>query len=316
MSSSRNTRWFAIPALVAASALCVAGCAERSDSIGRLEKVWGRRGISDGRFQKPRAMTIDALDHLYIVNMTARIQVFDTEGNFLCAWQTPEHSAGRPTGLSIDRDGNVMVADTHYYRVLIYSPEGELLRTIGGTKGDKPGQFGLVSAVAQDSAGNYYIAEYGEYDRIQKYTRDASFIIQWGGTGSDPGQFRRPQRIVLDENEDLWVADVCNHRLQVFDRQGKLLKCWGAPGAEPGQLYYPYDLALAPDGTIFVAEWGNHRIQRFTRDGRSLGCWGSGGREEGQLCNPWALTRDTRGRIHVLDTGNNRVQTVKISAGG
>ena len=78
-------------------------------------------------------------DRLYIVDMTARIQVFDADGNFIRSWQTPVHDNGRPTGMSIDRDGNLAVADTHYYQVLFYSPEGELLRKIGGTR-QEPGR--------------------------------------------------------------------------------------------------------------------------------------------------------------------------------
>ena len=80
---------------------------------GKLEKVWGRRGIVDGRFQKPRAMAIDREDRLYIVDMLARIQVFDRDGNFLRGWRTPTHEAGRPTGLTISPNGIVLVADTH-----------------------------------------------------------------------------------------------------------------------------------------------------------------------------------------------------------
>ena len=63
-------------------------------------------------------MAIDDQDQLYIVDMTARIQVFDGDGKFLRGWQTPEHAHGKPTGLSIAPDGILLVADTHYYRVL------------------------------------------------------------------------------------------------------------------------------------------------------------------------------------------------------
>jgi DNA-binding beta-propeller fold protein YncE len=295
-------------------ALFPLGCDEKdAQTIGRLDKIWARHGISEGRFQKPRAMTIDARNQIYVVDMTARIQVFDADGQFLRYWQTPDHRFGKPTGLSIGIDGNVLVADTHYYRLLIYSPEGKLLRTIGGTKGDKPGEFGLVTDAAQDAQGNYYVGEYGEYDRIQKFTRDGRFIAQWGRHGSAPGEFCRPQNLAIDEAGHTWVTDACNHRIQVFDGGGHLLKTWGSPGGKPGQLYYPYDLILHPDGTVYVAEFGNHRVQRFTRDGQSLGCWGSQGRGEGQLDSPWALVLDREGRLHVLDTGNHRVQRVKIA---
>jgi DNA-binding beta-propeller fold protein YncE len=301
------------------------GCGTDPSNIGRLEGVWELRGVSPGRLQKPRAMAIDRQDRLYIVDMTARIQVFDTKtlvhgkGKFLYYWTTPAKENGRPTGLSIGRDGNVLVADTHYYRVLIYSPEEVVppeqkrpLRIIGGTPGHGPGQFGLVRDVVQDSRGNYYVAEMGEYDRIQKFSPDGQFLLQWGSHGRGPGQFARPESLAVDEKDQIWVADACNHRIQVFDSGGKLLTMWGSEGRELGQLYYPYDLVLGDGDTVYVCEFGNNRVQKFTRDGRSLGCWGSEGRRAGQLFHPWALARDSRGMIYVLDTNNHRVQCVRM----
>jgi streptogramin lyase len=290
----------------------VLGCNPGGTGVGHPDAVWGRRGISAGRLQKPRAMAIDDQDQIYIVDMTARIQVFDLEGNYLRGWQTPAHDAGRPTGLSIGSRGEVLVADTHYHRLLVYTREGRLLRTLGGQFGSRPGEFGLVTHAIQDRDGNYYVGEYGEFDRIQKFSPAGKFLLQWGGHGSAPGQFARPQRLVLDRHDRLWVADACNHRIQVFDREGKLLRYWGRAGAAAGELYYPYDLAIAPDETLYVCEFGNHRVQHFTPDGRSLGCWGAQGREEGELNNPWALVLGPQGRIFVLDTNNHRVQRFRL----
>lgn len=292
--------------------LACGGCLDSTSPSGDLDVVWGSLGRSEGRLQKPRAMAIDAKDQLYIVDMTARIQVFDADGNYLRAWQTPAHANGRPTGLGIDRDGNICVADTHYFRVLIYSPQGELLRTIGGTHGTGPGQFGFVTDVAQDSQGNYYVSEFGEYDRVQKFTRDGKFLLEWGGHGSEPGKFMRPQCLVMDEQDRLWVCDACNHRIQVFNTSGELVQKWGTAGGEPGQLYYPYGLVLGDDNELYVIEYGNHRVQKFTRDGQSLGCWGTHGREPGQMHNPWALARDSQGRLHLLDSNNHRVQRIRF----
>jgi DNA-binding beta-propeller fold protein YncE len=292
--------------------IAASGCDADRSNIGKLQAVWGRKGISDGRFQRPRAMAVDRNDHIYIVDMTARIQVFTPDGTFLSKWQTPDHQFGKPTGLSIANDGNILVANTHYYEVLIYSPGGELIKRLGGTKGERPGEFGLVTHAVTDSKNNIYVSEYGEFDRIQKFSPGGEFILQWGGHGSELGQFIRPQKMAVDADDNIWVADACNHRIQVFDSQGQLLKTWGKEGSRPGELYYPYDLLLAPDGTVYICEFGNHRVQRFTRDGVSLGCWGSEGRQEGQLNNPWALVRDSRGLIYVLDTYNHRVQVVKM----
>ena len=288
-----------------------------SGGSGRLDRLWGRPGVSDGRLQKPRAIAIDGMDRVYIVDKTARIQVFTTEGRFLVGWQTPEFANGKPSGLTIDVDGNLLVADTHYFRVLTYTPQGALLadKTIGGTHGHQPGQFGFVTDVVRDSHGNYYIAEYGEYDRIQKFASDGEFLFQWGGHGSEPSQFVRPQNLAIDDSDQIWVADACNHRIQVFDasrRPVRLVRQWGTPGSEPGQLSYPYDLALDGCGHVYVCEFGNSRVQKFTLDGKFVGSWGKIGREPGELYNPWALDLDSQGRVYVLDTYNHRVQRIRL----
>lgn len=297
--------------------LAVPGCFNPGPSQGSLEKVWGRRGLSDGRLQKPRAIAIDGKDQLYIVDMTARIQVFDAEGKFLRSWRTPLYENGKPSGLSFDRQGRLLVADTHYFRMLVYSPGGELLesKTIGGTAGTKPGTFEFVTDAVQDSQGNYYIAAYGDVDRIQKFSPSGKFLLEWGSHGSEPGQFIRPQNLDVDQNDHVWVADACNHRLQVFDATGdqvRRVRIWGEQGKQPGKLSYPYDLVLDGAGHVYVAEFGNHRVQKFTIDGRFVGSWGIGGRKAGELNQPWALDRDSQGRIHVVDTYNHRVQRIRL----
>lgn len=286
-------------------------------STGHFELTWGRRGISAGLLQKPRAMAIDQQDRIFVVDKTARIQVFTRDGEYISGWRTPEFANGKPTGLSFDLDGNLLVADTHYYRVLTYTPSGQLLtsKTIGGQLGYQPDQFGLVTDAVQDSHGNYYIAEYGEYDRIQKLSADGKFMFQWGGHGDKPGQFQRPQNLELDSADRLWVADACNHRIQVFDASGesaRLVALWGEEGNAPGQLRYPYDLMLDGNGHLYVCEFGNHRIQKFNLDGKSVAVWGTQGRQQGQLHNPWSLVQDSRGRIHVLDTYNHRVHRIRM----
>ena len=284
---------------------------------GKLDAVWGRHGASDGLFQKPRAVAIDAQDRLYIVDKSARIQVFSRDGEFLKGWMTPEWEFGKPSGLSFDGDGNLMVADTHYYRVLFYTPEGELIeeKTIGGEEGYTPGKFGWVTDAVQDSKGNYYVSEYGESDRIQKFSAEGDFLFGWGGHGDGDFEFKRPQNLAIDEHDHLWVADACNHRISVFDAaegdQPRLIQSWGEMGTEPGQLRYPYDLLVEPD-CVYVCEFGNSRVQKFTLDGKLLGSWGAQGRGQGELHNPWALVKDSQGYLHILDTYNQRVQRIRL----
>jgi DNA-binding beta-propeller fold protein YncE len=235
------------------------------------EVVWGKRGVAAGDFVRPRAAAIDANDHLYIADYTARIQVFDRDGKFLGrCWTTPDYRNGRPSGLCMARDGNLIVCDSHYHCLRIYSPDGQELRKIGGEAGTQPGQLGYVSDVVEDADGFLYVAEFGENQRITKLDADGKFIKCWGSPGTEPGQFARARALALGPDGNLYVADACNHRVQVFTRDGQLVRYWGQPGSAPGELQYPYDLAFNRDGELYVVEYGNHRVQKFTPEGESL----------------------------------------------
>ena len=287
------------------------GCDDLDSSVP--ERVWGVHGTKPGWLHKPRVAAFDASDRLYVADLTDRIQVFDRDGSYLRGWRTPDFNVDGPSGLTIDRRGRLLVADTHFYRVLVYSPEGELLFQIGdGVQGSTPGRFGYPTDVVVDRAGNFYVSEYGENDRIQVFSPEGTWLRQWGGHGREPGEFLRPRAMAMDEDEQIFVADSCNHRIQVFDTSGKVLKVWGTRGAAPGQLSYPYDVAIGADRCLYVCEYGNHRVQKFSKDGVPMGCWGRSGREPGELFNPWALAVDGQGAVSVIDSNNHRVQRFRF----
>jgi streptogramin lyase len=277
--------------------------------------VWGKHGVLDGELVKPRAIAIDKDDRLYLVDWTARIQRFDTDGKHRGAtWRPPDWSNGRPSGLSIHPDGNLIVSDSHYSFIRIYSPDGELLRSLGGKAGKQPGELSYISDVVCDKDGNFYVAEFGENQRITKLDPEGNFIMCWGGPGSEPGQFARIRAMTLGTDGKLYVADACNHRIQVFTTDGKLVRLFGVAGSGDGELSYPYDVAFSPGPTpcLYVMEYGNHRVQKFTPEGKSLGTWGGAGRAPGQLSSPWALAVDRHGRVHVVDSENHRVQRIRF----
>lgn len=293
--------------------LFVAGCGGPRSAP---ELVWGARGVQNGQLVKPRAIAIDKEDRLYLVDWTARIQRFDTDGVYQKdkTWTPPSWNNGRPSGLSIHPDGNLIVSDSHYSTIRIYSPDGALLRSIGGKQGTGLGELSYISDVVCDKQSNFYVAEFGENQRITKLDPDGKFITCWGEPGSEPGQFARIRALAFGPDGNLYAADACNHRIQVFTTDGKLVRIFGSSGKEPGELSYPYDVAF-PMGQaehLYVMEYGNQRVQKFTLEGKSLGTWGRPGREPGRLSSPWALAVDRLGRVHVVDSENHRVQRIRF----
>lgn len=297
----------------------ITGCIDNAttQTVGskdRADLVFGKRGLSEGRFQKPRALAITKKDEIYVADKTGRIQAFDQNGEYLLGWQTPRIDFGKPTGLSIDPlNGNIIVADTHYFQFLSYKPDGTLEsdRTIGGVNGSEPGQFSWVTDYARSPNGDIFLAEYGEFDRIYKYSKEGQYIARAGEHGDGELQFSRPQSIGVDNDGLLWVADSCNHRIVIIDWRGEkptVVNTFGGEGEVAGKFRYPYGLVLAADDRIIVSEFGNHRVQLLTRSGTPISQWGAAGSLPGQLNQPWAVDLDSEDRVYVVDSGNNRIQ--------
>ena len=54
------------------------------DKDGNWIKSWGEPGISPGQLNTPHSIASDAQNNIYVADRgNGRIQVFDTEGNFL-----------------------------------------------------------------------------------------------------------------------------------------------------------------------------------------------------------------------------------------
>jgi len=276
------------------------------------EYMFGGPGISPGQFSYPRCMAADCeRNELYIIDKTARVQRFSSEGKLINFWNMPIKDNGKPTGVSVAPDGRIFVADTHYFRVMAFDRQGRELMQFG-SYGTQPGQFIYPTDVAFSPNGNIYVSEYGGNDRIQVFDSNGKALFQFGSPGNEHGQFTRPQALAFNaDGSELFVADACNHRIQVFAPKGEFIRSIGSLGRGPGELAYPYSVIVLDDASLLVTEFGNNRIQRLSKDGAPLGMWGSVGRAEGQLQYPWSAAA-CQDALFVLDSGNNRVQVMTL----
>jgi DNA-binding beta-propeller fold protein YncE len=138
--------------------------------------------------------------------------------------------------------------------------------------------------------------------------REAVLLQVIGRAGTAPGEFNRAEGICVDDQNRLYVADSCNHRIQIFAADGKFLREFGRAGTKLGELSYPYDVAVDASGNIFVCEFGNSRIQFFDANCQPLEIIGEAGSEPGEFNNPWAIALDPNGNLYVADALNHRLQ--------
>ena len=169
-----------------------------------------------------------------------------------------------PHGLHVDHDGNVYVTDGRGeagdgamdgrgHQVFKFNPDGELLLTLGqpGVAGDGRDTFNRPSDVAVAPNGDIFVADgHNPIDtnmRIVKFSKDGTFIKEWGKKGTAPGELSDPHSIAFDSRGRLFVADRGNQRIQIFDQDGGLIDVWTQFGSPDG-------IFITPDDMLYVAD--------------------------------------------------------------
>ena len=124
--------------------------------------------------------------------------------------------------------------------------------------------------------GSLYVADGYGNSRIAKYTKDGVFLTAWGTRGAQPGEFNTPHNLVMDAQNNLYVADRQNGRVQVFDTEGKFLREF-RPGGNPWSLC----ITPGPNQVLFIGSVG--RIFKVALDGKVLGTIGHYGKTPGTM---------------------------------
>ncbi|MFG0319798.1 MAG: peptidase [Planctomycetota bacterium JB042] len=210
-------------------------------------------------------------------------------------------------GIAFDANGNVYLQTDTARAVMVFSPDGELLRTFGEEWG--AGLHGI--AVDVEGGREFLWLCHTGLHAVLRATLDGEETLRIGppdeaGVYDRPEAFR-PTGVCVAPDGDLYVADGYGlgyvHR---FDRGGRWKATIGGPGAEPGRFRTPHGIGIDRRGdepTLLVADRENGRLQRFSLDGRHLAVIG-----EGELRRPCAVAQrgdflvvpDLAGRVTIL----------------
>jgi sugar lactone lactonase YvrE len=160
------------------------GLIYKYDKSGKLLTKWGRPPgggePGPGELNQPHALAMDSRGRLIVGSRSCNcVQVFDQNGKFIEQWT----QFSRPSGVFVDKDDNLYVADSESGPSNNTTHPGGWQRgiRIGSVKDGKVKYFipdpdllhtGTSSAegVAVDAKGNIYGAEVGQMD-VKKYVR-------------------------------------------------------------------------------------------------------------------------------------------------
>ncbi len=263
-----------------------------------------RAGYIDGpadqaRFFWPTHAIADSAGNVYVAdswNNVVRVVTPDGNVSTLAGEQVgyrdgPALQArfGRPNGLLLDADGNILVADLDNNCIRKISPDG-WVTTIAGAEerayADGPAlqaRFGAPNSLAFDTEGNLIVAEafYGHnfpgWPRVRRISPDGTVTTVAGdgqrGYADGPAvqaQFHFPMGPSIDHNGNIFVADDFNHVIRVIRPDGEVLTLAGTgePGyrdgaADTAQFDHPLWTALGVDGSLYVADSGNNCIRKI-----------------------------------------------------
>jgi sugar lactone lactonase YvrE len=218
-----------------------------------------------GRLTQPRGVAVDPQGNVYVADFgNHRIQKFDPNFVFVTGWGTQGDLPGefkQPGDVAVDAAGNVYVADTWNQRVQVFSSTGEYVREIGGA-------FFGPRGIAVTGDGRVYLVDTGNH-RIRRFDAKGIEEKNWGGLGSETGQFKEPVGIAVDKEGNVYVCDNGNERVEIFDADGNFKREFHVDGWEMKVFSEPH-IAVAADGTIWLTVPTQRSVRAYDQDGKLL----------------------------------------------
>jgi uncharacterized repeat protein (TIGR01451 family) len=222
-----------------------------------------------GQFGGFSSFNVDLQGNVFVLEgntFPPRVQKFDSQGQFVNAIQLPNPQSNfndyMPSDLALDAGGNLYILD-YYSGVRKYSPQGQLLQTIGArgsSGGPGPGQFHAPRGVVLDYRGNIYVSD-GAGHRVQKFSPSGQLLRElvsvfpasfMGSPSLSPGD----AGLAVDGAGNVYASIGKNNYITMFEgnstRQVKL-----EVGANPAVI------TINQHGTRLTCARGTHDVLRF-----------------------------------------------------
>jgi sugar lactone lactonase YvrE len=270
--------------------------------------------------QVPWGIALDAAGNLYIdqalSNVIRRVtpdgKISTVAGTGTAgfngeAGKATEMQLNTPFGIAVDRENNLLIADSANGRIRRVTPDG-MLATIAGGAGASGLPASQVTVIeprggVRDRAGNFYVADIGHY-RILKIDPNGIVTVVVGTgapagykgeglkgtdfslgtpdpTGADHGGFTgyHTDGMAVDAAGNLYFPELFQARVYKLDTNGIVTTVAGsgqvgfagdggkATEAQFGAIGCLCNIAFDTQGNLYISDGDNHRVRRVDKDG-------------------------------------------------
>jgi hypothetical protein len=208
-------------------------------AIKKLELTLGvpnEHGEDDKHFYRPTYLAWLPDSTMFVADgyENTRVVKFDKDGKYLTAWGQKGEPGGKETrpgyfnsvhGVAVDvPTSRVFVNDRNNHRIQVFDANGKFLNM--WKVGDPPSDVHLIIM----GADRHLWAHDRGTNKMIKYDLDGHLLYSWGTFGDFPGGFWGVHGMHVDQEGNLYVAEVDNGRVQKFIPR---------KGANPDMLIHP-----------------------------------------------------------------------------
>jgi sugar lactone lactonase YvrE len=229
--------------------------------------------------------------HIFLLNRGYHPLIeFDSDGKFVGSSGEGSAEFEGAHSIRFDPEGNMWYIDAASNMVMKFDSEGRTVQTLGSRpepwtwlthviEHSVPGKdtFYQPTDVTWAPDGSDFVSDGYGNSRVAKFDKEGNLVKSWGERGRGRGQFNTPHSIVIDKNQNLYVADRGNSRIQVFDTDGNLKDVWTNLPGPP----WSFCITPGPNQVLYVGSVG--KVYKLDLTGKVLGQYGEYGRAPGTM---------------------------------
>lgn len=330
-----------------------------SGIVMTLAGQFGAVGLIDGQgplalFNGPQGVAVDVSGNIYVAdtynNTIRKISSSGYVTTFAGLAGVSGSSDGfgsgasfnTPTGIAVDTNGYVYVADTGNSLIRKISPGGNVTTFVGGGTSSADGigtaaGFNGPTGIAISSSGDLYVTDTGNYT-LRKVSSSGVVTTVAGlagvyGTTDGPSasaRFYYLWGVFTDSNDNVYVCDAGN-AIRKIASNGTVSTLAGLANLSGGAGYAdgtgstarfngPYGITMDSSGFFYVTEAYNHTIRKIDSSGVVTTLSGSvtngsadGLGDQARFNKPFGMAFDSSGNLYVADSANHTIRKIASS---